>query len=196
IYRARSLYRSSSETHGTIVETYLQSRGITLPVPPALRFAPFCPHRNGQRYPAMVAAVVDAEDNQVGVHMTFLKPDGSGKADFPEKSLQRECRGPISGAAVRLGSAHPGEGIESTASAMQLLCVCGGMAALSAPGLRNLVLPREIRLIRIAVDNDRNGVGQDAAREAAWRWQREGRTVRVALPPVGRDFNDVLRGTA
>jgi hypothetical protein len=51
-----------------------------------------------------------------------------------------------------------------------------------------------VRRVVIAVDNDRHGVGQAAARDAAWQWQQEGRDVRVALPPLGCDFNDVLAG--
>jgi hypothetical protein len=36
---------------------------------------------------------------------------------------------------------------------------------------------------------------RDARREAAIRWQREGRTVEIARPDKpGRDFNDILRG--
>ena len=33
-----------------------------------------------------------------------------------------------------------------------------------------------------------------AALDAARRWVREGRTVRIARPPTGMDFNDVLLG--
>ena len=36
--------------------------------------------------------------------------------------------------------------------------------------------------------------GEAAARAAAQRWKREGRRVRVAHPPRGCDFNDVLLG--
>jgi len=36
--------------------------------------------------------------------------------------------------------------------------------------------------------------GDAAALDAAMRWKREGRTVRIARPPAGMDFNDVLLG--
>ena len=36
--------------------------------------------------------------------------------------------------------------------------------------------------------------GEAAAREAALRWKREGRSVRIAWPPRGCDFNDMLLG--
>ena len=38
--------------------------------------------------------------------------------------------------------------------------------------------------------------GVVAALAAARRWKREGRTVRIARPPTGMDFNDVLLGRA
>ena len=33
-----------------------------------------------------------------------------------------------------------------------------------------------------------------AAQVCAWRWKREGRRVRIARPPQGMDFNDLLLG--
>jgi phage/plasmid primase-like uncharacterized protein len=49
--------------------------------------------------------------------------------------------------------------------------------------------------VLICADNDENGVGQAAARDAAWVCEEEGRAVRVAVPPIpGGDFNDILTG--
>jgi DNA primase len=41
---------------------------------------------------------------------------------------------------------------------------------------------------------DGDDPGEEAAVDAARRWKREGRTVHIARPPVGMDFNDVLLG--
>jgi len=35
--------------------------------------------------------------------------------------------------------------------------------------------------------------GEAAAQDCARRWQREGRRVRIARPPQGMDFNDLLK---
>jgi len=43
---------------------------------------------------------------------------------------------------------------------------------------------------------DGDDPGEAAARESALRWQREGRRVRIARPPRGQDFNDMLTGQA
>jgi putative DNA primase/helicase len=34
--------------------------------------------------------------------------------------------------------------------------------------------------------------GEAAARDCAQRWKREGRRMRIARPPWGMDFNDLL----
>ena len=39
---------------------------------------------------------------------------------------------------------------------------------------------------------DGDAAGEAAARDCAWRWKRQGRRVRIARPPQGMDFNDML----
>ena len=39
---------------------------------------------------------------------------------------------------------------------------------------------------------DGDDPGEAAAQECAWRWTRKGRRVRIARPPRGMDFNDLL----
>ena len=63
-------------------------------------------------------------------------------------------------------------------------------AALSATGLGSLVLPENVRDVIVLADGDRPG--ESAARTCAERWRREGRKVRIARPPSGLDFNDIL----
>jgi hypothetical protein len=199
IARALSLYRSAASASGTIVETYLRSRGITLPVPEVLRFLPYAPHRDRRCYPAMIAPVVDVSGDPIGVHMTYLAPDGRGKYPFVDPAMQRESRGVLRSGAVRLAPHDPqrelisGEGIESVLSCMQMFGR-PGLAALSTTGLIALELPSDIRHVAIAVDRDLNGAGQKAALIAYERWIAEGRKVDLLLPSnPGFDFNDELR---
>jgi DNA primase len=105
--------------------------------------------------------------------------------------------GPCSGGAVRL--AEPGdvlmvgEGIETCLAAMQ---ATGhpAWAALSTSGLRSLDLPTNIRDVIVLADGDK--AGEAAARDRALRWKSQGRRVRIARPPHGMDFNDMLLGRA
>jgi hypothetical protein len=143
----------------------------------------------------MVAMVTRGKDGTpVAIHRTFLAIDGSGKAPVdPEKMMLGPCRG----GSVRLGPSGDvlmvGEGIETCLAAMQATGL-SAWAALSTSGLRTLELPREIRDVIVLADGD--DPGEAAARDCAWRWKREGRRVRIARPPQGTDFNDMLVGRA
>jgi len=197
ITRALTIWREARPIAGTLVQTYLASRSITGPLPSSLRFHPACPHPRGTRLPAMVALVEHVTRRSVAIHRTYLRSDGSGKALVqPNKA----SLGPVGGGAVRLSSPRRGEwlaiaeGIETTL-AVTTSCAMPAWAALSAPGIRALVLPREATHIVICADNDASGTGQRAASDAAARWLSEGRRVRIAIPPhSGTDFNDVLTG--
>ena len=102
--------------------------------------------------------------------------------------------GPIAGAAVRLGLAVREvaifEGRESALSFQQATGITT-WAALSVPGVRSLELPKEISAVVLGPDGD--DPGDRAAVEADKRFVREGRKVRIARPPRGVDWNDVLR---
>jgi phage/plasmid primase-like uncharacterized protein len=144
----------------------------------------------------MVALVTHGTDGiPVAVHRTFLALDGKGKAPVdPAKMMLAPCRG----GAVRLGRVQPdqwliiAEGIETTLTVMEA-CGLPGWAALSASGIRSLILPPEASMVLICADNDANGTGQRAVKCAAERFLRESRRVRVAVPPkVGTDFNDLF----
>jgi hypothetical protein len=82
-----------------------------------------------------------------------------------------------------------GEGIETCLSAMQATGY-PAWAALSTSGLHSLNLPRGVRDVIVLADGDEPG--EAAARDCALRWKREGRRVRIARPPAGMDFNDLL----
>jgi len=86
-----------------------------------------------------------------------------------------------------------GEGIETCLAAMQ---ATGdpAWAALSTSGLRTLDLPDSVHDVIVLADGD--APGEAAALDCARRWKREGRKVRIARPPRGCDFNDLLMGCA
>ncbi len=178
---------------GTLVETYLQARGLDIRPPASLRFHPALKHPSGAVWSAMVALVTRGIDGTpVGIHRTFLAADGSGKAPVvPQKMMLGPCRG----GAVRLGEHEAGgnllvgEGVETCLAAMQ---ATGrpAWAALSTSGLRSLALPDATHEVVVLADGDEPG--ETAARSAACRWRDSGRRVRIARPPAGMDFNDLL----
>lgn len=192
---ALRLWHTSAPTVGTPVETYLRSRGINLVAPDALRFHPRLKHPSGGTWPGMIAPVARGCDGKpVAIHRTFLAMDGSGKASVtPQKMMLGPCRGGAVRLALPAGRLMVGEGIETCLAAMQATGT-PAWAALSTAGLRTLQLPVEIAEVIILADGDEPG--EAAALDAARRWKREGRTVRVARPPAGMDFNDLLIGGA
>jgi hypothetical protein len=189
---ALSIWQSSRGANGGRVSTYLASRGIDLRPPGALRLHAGLKHPLGGIWPAMVALVTSGAYGQpLAIHRTFLAPDGNGKAPVePQKMML----GPCHGGAVRL--AEPGdvlmvgEGIETCLAAMQATGQ-PAWAALSTSGLRALELPTEVRDVIVLADGD--AAGEAAARHCARRWKVAGRRVRIARPPRGMDFNDLLR---
>jgi len=178
----------------TLVKRYLRARGYRGPVPLSLRFAAGKHPSSDTAQPIMVAAVVrpDRPLNIIGVHRTFLLPDGSAQAPLEPNKMSL---GPIRGGGVPLARPGPkiavSEGIETGLSFMQATGL-PTWAALSAGGITNLVLPDDVREVLIAADADE--VGLEAAETAAARWHAQGRTVRIVKPPVGFDFNDLARG--
>ncbi|MAN55806.1 MAG: virulence-associated protein E [Paracoccus sp.] len=192
---ALSIGQSTIPADGTPVEAYLASRGLTCSLPPSLRFHRGLKHPSGGIWPCMVALVTrGADDPPLAIHRTFLAREGHGKAAVePAKMMFGPCRG----GAVRLREPGEvlmiGEGIETCLAAMQATGL-PAWAALSTSGLPALDLPGGFRDLIILADGD--DPGEVAARDCALRWMREGRRVRIARPPRGMDFNDVLLGRA
>lgn len=189
---ALAIWRAAQDIAGSLGETYLRTRGIALSSLPSLRFHPGLKHASGGIWPAIVALVAHGETGEaLAVHRTFLARDGQGKALVnPPKMMLGPCRGGV----VRLGEPGDvlmvGEGIETCLAAMQATGK-PAWAALSTSGLRALDLPRAIVKVIVLADGD--APGEAAAQHCARRWQREGRSVRIARPPSGMDFNDLLK---
>ncbi len=186
------IWREARPATGTLVEVYLKARGIDLPPPPTLRYAPALKHApTALMLPCMVGAIQALDRRVIGIHRTYLRMDGAGKAPVstPKMSL-----GPISGGAVRLGPARSPlaltEGIETGLAVAQACPEFSVWAAISTAGLKAIKIPREVHEIVIMADGDEPG--QEAAASAAARLASEGHEVRIAQAPAGQDFADVL----
>jgi putative DNA primase/helicase len=197
----RSWRNAGPWVRGSAADTYFETRGIKLTNDEAsnLRFAPALWHWPTQsRWPAMLARVALASGAEITTHQTFVRDDGSAKAPLGKQARLFAAGGRTIGGGVWFGIVEPdrefivGEGIESTLSAMRIFGVSAGCAALSAFGIRTLVLPSQARRVRISTDHDEHGQGLAAAREASRRWLGEGRAVVASISPrVGEDANDV-----
>lgn len=186
---ARRLFAASKSVRGTLAEAYLGRRGLVLPYDiAALRFHPCCYYRapsGRQTWPALIAAVTDADGVITGVHRTWLDPTG-GKAqvDCPRRAL-----GCLLGNGVRFGIVREvltaAEGIETALALTTVMPDMPVIAALSAAHLAALILPSSLQRLYVARDNDE--AGQLALERLRERVQD---TVAVQpLVPKAEDFN-------
>ena len=196
---ALKLWNECAPIDGTPAENYLRKRGITIPLPPTLRYGRL-KHDTGQICPALVAAVCLAPSRDiVAIHRTFLVADGSAKIPLRKP---RMMLGPVKGGAVRLGKIDSGcllvaEGIETALSVMQATGL-PAWAALSDGGIENLVLPDGLSTVIICADNDSNMAGPDAANRAFQKWSaayaNTGLRIKMYMPDEpDTDFNDMLQ---
>lgn len=188
--RLRAIWDNATPDSGRIGE-YLRSRGISLQVPPSLQL-----HRNliyfhqgpKVRYPAMLAQIV-LGGKCVGLHQTWLDPDGSGKAPVSQPRKIRKCSESISGGAIPLFPLEPGkplalaEGIE-TALAVREITGFSAWACVNASMLAKVEVPPSVDTVYIAADKDRSGAGQRAAATLAERLHADGKRIKIAVPPI------------
>jgi hypothetical protein len=193
---ARRLFAMSQPLAGTLAETYLRRRGITLLHGTGnLRFHPRCYYKPNdgptESWPAMIAAVTDLTGRVTGVHRTWLAPDGSDKApvDTPRKAM-----GNLLGSTVRIGGPDSvmaaGEGIETVLSLRQILPDMAMAPALSAAHLAAILFPLRLRRLYIVRDNDPAG---DAARDMLIERANAEGIEAIPLSPALGDFNEDLQ---
>lgn len=187
---ALAIWSASRPAPGTPVESYLRNRSITIPVPPTLRYNPGVKYaQSGLYMPCMVAAIQAPDRRITGIHRTYIRDDGMGKAGVARPKM---ALGPIGRGAVRLGPAGSvlgiAEGIETSLSAMQLF----GVPVWCALGSRfdRIALPEEVQ--RVIIFADSGEAGMDAANRALGAFNEQGRQTEICVPDLG-DFNDVLR---
>ena len=191
-------------TEGDLVHRYLGTRNLGERIyPGALRFGAALRDGDGGVRPCMVALVgVHGEKDHRGrqrycsLHRTFLKPDGSGKAEMasPRKMMPGELP---EGACVMLsdwsgaGRIGVAEGIE-TAMAASALFEMPVWAALNATMLAKWLPPEGAEEIAIFGDNDASFAGQAAAYRLAQRLAtRQPAPVSVHIPKIpGTDWAD------
>ena len=197
---AQRIWNNGGPLKGSLAETYLAGRALTLPVTGSLRFAASLPHKSGVNYPAMLAQAVDVNGAMTGIQRTFLAHDGSGKAPLPNGEakmslgvIKRSLVRPadlIDGAPLLLG-----EGIETVLTPMQATGF-PGWATLGTAGLSAVNLPGDAKDIILLGEND-GGKSAAAIAKAALDLKKKGIRVRVAYPPQGfKDFNDMVNGVA
>ena len=195
--RAIEVWESATPAEDTLVVDYLASRGLSIDIPPSIRFHQELKHPSGASYACMVALVTHGIDAApMGILQTFLAPNGKGTAPVdPAKTILGHCRGGV----VRLGEIDNdgvlmvGAGIESCLSAHQAKGY-PAWACRSISDMRTIELPQSVHNVTVLADSDNRG--KNAARRCAQRWAQQNRRVQIVHPPGGMDFNDLLLGNS
>jgi hypothetical protein len=197
--RALALWWSARPIAGTIVETYLRSRGLTYDDPEGkvLRFHGHCPF-GGQVHPCMIALFRSISDGNkpAAIHRTALDNDG--------RKIDRMTLGPVAGAAIKLSADEDvtvgltiGEGVETVLAAMAL-GFRSAWALGAAGGIAKFRVLSGVEALTILVDHDKpdargRQAGHAVARECGERWKAAGREVFYVVPDViGHDMADVV----
>ncbi|WP_413813606.1 toprim domain-containing protein, partial [Mesorhizobium sp. Root157] len=177
---------------GTPAERYLRNRGISATTLPAsIRFRP----RAHGRYDALVALVTDIAGKVHGLQQIYLTDDGRKAPLKIQKRTNKAHDGWSDVAAVRFPGTAPlilAEGVETALSIWQAT----GRETWACLGVSNIArapVPDGVPVI-VARDGDQPGSKADQQlRRAVTILRDQGRPVVVAEPPIGQDFNDVLR---
>jgi hypothetical protein len=193
--------------------SYLAGRGIDLGAltrqPRSLRFHGAVWNREADRkLPAMLAAVTNGAGDMVAVHRTWLAQDAAGGWRKARLVNAKMSLGRLAGGSVRLwrgASARPmaraadgevvviGEGIETALSVVMACPELRTISSVSLANMANIVLPPTIGTVILLKDEDGdNEATKKALARAIAHFQAEGRIVKIARPPAGKDFNDAL----
>lgn len=166
---------------------YLSGRACALP--PAdgdLRWHPAARHwPTGTSWPAMVGLITDAVTARpTSLHMTFLRPNGTGKAPIDRPKLYLPGHSKSHGV-VRLWPDEEatagllvGEGIETALSGARAFAPA--WACLDAANLASFPVLPGIEALTVAVDDD--PAGRRAAGLCASRWSSAGHEARLWVP--------------
>jgi hypothetical protein len=152
----------------------------------------------------MLALMTDPITGEpVGLHRTYLLPDGSAKAPVTTRGNVVLKPKMIMGTwgVVRLApDAEVGralaiaEGIENALTAMQVIGWGPAWAVGTQDSIRKMPVLPWIEALTIFADADDSGVGLTAARACAERWREADREARIYIPPEGQDWNDATQG--
>lgn len=227
IFRAAKPALRSPDPAAVAVRAYLASRAIDIEAIETLEAgeirAAMLEHWSSAEYvggkktkpgyygPAMVCAIRDAGGIVTGVHCTWLKRDGSGKAPVSSAKLML---GKVEGSIVRVARGAGDLSVEeaiATGVAQNTVLTEGIEDALSialavpearvwaATSLSNLgAAPVHLACVKgviVAADNDWSKVqALEAFDRATDRLANSGKPLAVMRSHIGKDFNDLLRG--
>lgn len=194
----KPIWRASSDWKNTIVQSYLEARGILEALPSDfedIRFHAACPYKNTTT-PCMVVLIRSLSNGEpIGIQRTPISKDAKRAGD-------RLIMGSFSGGGILLCNYHDtlfetalgvGEGFETTLSLRRL----DGLGRLPVWCLVNdgnmgkFNPPPNIKHLTIAVDNDEGGI-RNADRLEVTAKEKGVKVTRIMHPTPKKDLNDFI----
>ena len=203
IDRARDVWDRARPAPGTPAEVYLRSRGIIMPIPHTIRFAHTPAWYDddsgecGPDLPAMLGAVVDGNDQLIGLQRVFLADGGKSKARMqkPKRSLGR-----VKGGALRINSDADSVGhelilTEGPEDGLSLAQELGAEVWVTLGTAMMPFLDYPPRVVSIVIAGQNDAAGRAAVAQAEEDLAERGFDTRIMWPADGyKDWNDQLRG--
>ena len=173
---------------GTRGQLYLMGRGIVsteTPLPTCLRYI--------EHQDALIAAVMKADsDDLVGLHVVSLGDDEAGVS-----KKERRSYGPVRLGHIKISRPDTKMAITESLEDGLALAQMSRLSVLAVPGTSfladHVVPPSTCKIVVLAPDAD--DAGRKAIEKATPRLHGLGFSVRVMLPPVDRDWADIIYET-
>lgn len=205
-------FDGSQPIKGTPAETYLKSRGLNMygcsTALKNLRYHPAMAYKEDdnspwEKHPGLLAVVRDKLGRPLTLHRTFLKKDGSGKADVSRQKMQLAAPSSVIGGFIALsnptfdmhGNGYIGvaEGIE-TALSVQEATGCPMWAGISDRLMEKINFDDSIKVVLVWIDKDITLAGKNAFNRMKTALEAKGKKVFGFMPQgteAKLDWNDI-----
>jgi hypothetical protein len=190
---AQGLIEGLVEPVGTPAEAYLQSRGITIPPPPCVKFLP-----NARTGEGAIAGLLTARGRTVGLQLGYLDSGGRKSTVSPHRRRFNVEKAHDAVFELRTGTGPltiVAEGLEDGLSVLKAtpdratgvlaLPGIGGLAGLPAKSGDNFIIVRD--------GDPPDSRAADGLRDGVDHLILAGANVWVVDMPAGKDANDILR---
>lgn len=182
---------------GTDGEKYFRARAISKFSGYSIKYHPAILNKeSGKHLPTILFPVrvgIRGDDDTIqAIHRIYLSERSERKAvlQAPKMAL-----GPIKGAGIWFADMDQMERLyiaEGPENALSILSMGRGpvVSTINATNFSNLSIPNSVKIIILCPDNDKAGIYN--SKKALKAYQKNGRIIKIALPPPGKDFNDLL----
>ena len=190
---AKHTWSKCEYIQNTLGETYLKNRGIYISGEDgAIKYKERIYNSETSSFiPALLFYVSEQRGSDLtAIHRIYLSEDGK-KANLNQPKM---ALGIIKGSGIWFGGEvtnklYIAEGPENALSILSMgrsPVVC----TINASNFGNLTIPDSVTNITLCPDNDKAGISN--SKKALKNYAKKGRKIKLAFPPKGKDWNDIL----